>query len=252
MFMNKQMPMKKSNRRRRAPLRKSKRTYKKRSATSSLTKENYAKCSEVISYTPSAIQTDTTENYNWQLNRFVRAPLIAAQYQEFKIDYIEARIKPFYDTYSNGSPAPGLLSKAPQLYSMVLKTGETAGGLDWFKASGINPKSLAKDGNITIRLKPAIRIGNVSTSAGSVGTGFNTIRVSPWMSTNDTTAAGFLPSTVVHYGLGLYIDSQESATTPINVAQIEFEAHFLFRKPNLGSASSNALTKVNGEFLEQH
>lgn len=254
------MPMKKSStrvRRRRAPARKSKRTYRRKAPK--MTYDNLAKCSDMFQFgltkdSSVALQTDTAENYQVDLSKFPRASAIAQQYQEFKIDYLEVRIKPYFDTYNSVpgmTPPTGSLTRAPQLYKYVVKTGETApADANWFRANGVNAITLAKDKNITMRYKPAIRVGDTTTSTGA-GTGFNTIKVSPWLSTNDTTAVGFVPNTTVHYGHCVFIDSQQASTTNTEVCQMEIEAHFVFRKPNtqLTSPSDPALVRINGEIV---
>lgn len=250
------MPIKKATRvrRRRAPMRKSKRTYRRKPRT--MTADNYARCSEMMQFGTTGdssvgIQTDTAENYNVKLSAFPRATTIASQYQEFKIDYIEVRIKPYFDTYSSvpgATPPTGSLTRAPQLYKYVIKTGELApADPNWFRSNGVNAITLAKDKNITMRYKPAIRVGDLANS-GATGSGYSTIKVSPWLATNDITNPAFQPNTTIHYGHALYIDSQQTAITNTECCQMEIEAHFVFRKPNAkDNTTDSSLVRVNGE-----
>lgn len=241
--------------RRRVAKTKSKRTYRRR--VPRLTYDNLAKCSDMMLFgatrdSSGALVTDTAENYNFNLSQFPRASAIAKEYQEFKLDYVEIRIKPYFDTYNSivDATSTGTLNRAPQLYKYIMKTGELApADPNWFRANGVNAISLAKDKNITMRYKPAIRVGNVVSASATPGTGFSTIKVSPWLATNDTTAVGFVPNSSIHYGHAIYIDSQQSAVTNTEVCQIEIEAHFVFRKPNTQTTTPTdpSLVRVNGE-----
>jgi len=239
--------------RRRVSKPKSKRTYRRRAPR--MTYDNLAKCSDMMQFgstgeSSAALVTDTAENYQFNLKQFPRAQLIASQYQEFKIDYVEVRIKPYFDTYNSavvGTIPAGTLTRAPQLYKYIIKTGELApSSPEWFRANGVNAITLAKDRNISMRYKPAIRVGE-NTASTSAGSGFSTIKVSPWLSTNDTTVVGFAPNTAIHYGHAIYVDSQQASTVNTEVCQIEIEAHFLFRKPNAQVGDPSAPVKVNGE-----
>jgi len=236
---------------------KSKRTYRRKGVRrgGSLTTDNLAKCSDMMLFgstgsSSGALVTDTAENYQFNLSQFPRARAIAQNYQEFKLDYIECRIKPYFDTYNSitDTTPTGTLTRAPQLYKYVVKTGELApADPNWFRANGINAITLAKDKNVAMKYKPAIRIGDVVNSV-TPGSGFNTIKVSPWLSTNDNVAVGFVPNTTIHYGHCIYIDSQQAATLNTEVCQVEIEAHFCFRKPNtISTRSDPALVRVNGE-----
>jgi len=243
---------------RRAPAKKSKQTYRKRAyrRRGGMAFENLAKCSDMCQFGTTqdssvGLQTDTAENYQFHLDQFPRAKAIAQNYQEFKIDYVEVRIKPYFDTFNSvvATASSGTLTRAPQLYKYIVKTGELApADPNWFRANGVNAITLAKDKNISMRYKPAIRIGDVASATGP-GSGFNTIKVSPWLSTNDTTAVGFVPNTTIHYGHCVFIDSQQPSTTNTEVCQMEIEAHFVFRKPNVQLTSPNdpALVRINGE-----
>lgn len=231
--------------RRRVSKPKSKRTYRKRHT---VTTDNLAKCSDMFTSGGSnsfVVQTDTAENWNFTLSQFPRALQIAKEYREFKLDYIECRIKPYYDSYTIPATTPNnavVFTKAPQLYTQILKDGATApGDAGWFRANGINPKSLAKDGNHVIRFKPAILL-NASTGITTPTNVSGQIKVSPWMSY--ATA-----QSVQHYGIGMLFDSQEASALTANIAEVEFEAHFLFRKPNYTASTSDnyGRVKVNGQ-----
>jgi len=226
-----------------------KKAYRRRGKINSvaqLSKDNYAKLSDTIVLSGGNMVTDVVENFNWNLSMFPRAVSVAENYQEFKLDYIECRIKPYYDTFQ--TPAAAVLgpylTKAPNLYVQIMKDGDTASNLEEFQHSGINPITMTQDKNFTYRLKPAIRMGQVA--ANIVAGGFTTIKVSPWLNTNDTASALYVPNSASHYGITMYADSREAVATQVAYADIEFEAHFLFRKPQYASTSPSSTTKVNG------
>jgi len=234
-----------------------KRSYKKKTtrrrpkvnSVAQLSKDNHAKVSDTIVLTPAGthIQTDTVENFNWNLSMFPRAVAIAASYQEFRLDYVECRIKPLYDTYSAVGTAVGIQSRTPQLYFQIVKDGDTATDQTTFLHNGINPVNMSTDKNIVYRLKPAIRMGQVA--AGQPTGGFTTIKVSPWLNTNDTASSTYAPNTASHYGVTMLIDSRSGATTNVDIADVEFEGHFSFRKPQYARGSTSQPIKVNGELM---
>lgn len=233
---------KKTSRPRRKAARKPRKAYKKPMS------QNMAKITDTqLSGGKSSyvVQTDTAENFNHLLIQYPRAMVVAAAYQEFKIDYIEVRIKPYFDTYSAGvsttASATGVITKAPQLYKMILKNGEYAPtDVNWFRANGVNAITLAKDRNITFRYKPSVlMVANTNNQPGAGVPAYGTIKVSPWLSTK-------LAQSTVHYGIGMLFDSQEFTALIANVGQVEIEGHFSFRKPNYTGSTAGTF-HVNGD-----
>ena len=211
-------------------------------STKSMIKDNYAKCSSIGRTT--VLNTNTAYNFEFQLvNGSTRVLNVAKAYQEFKIDYVEVRLKPYYDTYGTTAATAGIT--APQLYHQIIKDPSVTDMTDisQFRLNGINPMPFSKDGNKVWRYKPAASLlpeGMAATSASGV------IKVSPWLDTesfNSTSAAPAF-STTQHFGSALWIDSQEA--TPAPVATVEVEIHYVFRKPRSDAPATNAeSTKIS-------
>lgn len=215
------------------------RNFRKRPTTNSsrsMTKDNFAAASS-IAIADRLLNTNTAYNFTYQLqNAPSRVINIAKAYQEFKIDYVEVRFKPLYDTYTTEAATPGIT--VPQLYHQIIKDPSVADMVDisQFKANGLNAMSLAKDGNMVWRYKPAVAI----SAQGSTGNDPAIIRTSPWMNTEDTTSTPTTPvfNQTTHYGSCLWVNS--TITTPFAVANIEVEVHYKFRKPRSDSVTPSA------------
>lgn len=219
---------------------KAKRSYKKKAtsnSSASMIKDNNARASSISTQTP--LDSNTAYNFQFQLvNASTRILNVAKAYQEFKIDYVEVRLKPYYDTFATGATA-GIT--APQLYHQIIKDPSVSDMVDisQFRYNGINPMPFSKDGNKVWRYKPAASV--VPVGAGSSASGM--IKVSPWLDTEDFTSTATTPvfSTTQHYGSSLWIDTVEATKIPL--ANVEVEIHYVFRKPrsdyvNSGNAHS--------------
>jgi len=159
---------------------------------------------------------------------------IARNYQEFRITRMTVRVKPLYDTYIEGTS--GSLG-APQLYFYANRDGDTPNGVVGMRQQGINPVSLAKDGNKTLSLKPSVVL------AGQAGA--NIIRTSPWLNTNvDNEINGvYSGNSTPHYGCVIYIDTLGTAD-PANIATLEVELSFEFRRPQYAPTDATGTTPV--------
>lgn len=226
-----------------------KKTYKKRTqrkrpttnSTKSMSKDNHASISS-MSGVPTTLQSNTAYNFQFSLqNAPNRVINVAKSYQEFKIDYVEVRLKPFYDTYATTVATAGLV--APQLYHQIIKDPSVVDMVDisQFRFNGINPMPFAKDGNKVWRYKPAAGIGAESIGPSQPST---MIRVSPWLDTEAIGSTAGVPvfSGTAHYGSSLWIYTPDP--TPVNCAQVEVEVHYKFRKPRSDAVTTDTLSTM--------
>jgi len=224
-----------------------KRVYKKRKAAprrrklaisrgpnnlAALARTNYARCSEIKALNPggglgSVLTTNTVYSVTSALamTGAFRAKEIAQYYQEFRITKVIFRFKPLFDTYQAGVALAG--GAAPQLYMYVNRDGDVSGDSTTMTRMGINPISLAKDGNKTITWKPSV-VYPSDTGLASI------IKTSPWLNCNNqNTTGGFVPNATLHYGLvfnAVALDGTGSApVSPVGTAEIE--TFFEFRRP---------------------
>jgi len=199
-----------------------------------LARVNYARCSEVTLLSSGDLGQVLLANtiYNTYTSLAApgtaRAQLIARNYQEFRITKMQFRFKPLFDTYIPGTGGNNLQS-APQLYMYVNRDGDVSGDSTAMARMGINPVSLAKDGNRQITWKPSVVLQSETGNA-------NIIKVSPWLNCNEnnnTTGAGFTPNAVKHYGLvwrADYLAPDGSKPTP-PCFTAEVEVFYEFRRP---------------------
>lgn len=233
------MPPRKTNyRKKRAP----KRYAKKPTSNSaiSLMTDNMAKLSSVQTPTSGqAIQSQTMYSGTFQLANSARATALAPNYSQYKIDYVEVRIKPLFDTFVNSITA----SYAPNLYFYINKSGQSGvTTLTNLKSMGLNPKPFSKDGFYTYRFKPSVIIDVVGGTTPFPQSGSAVMRKnSPWLNTNILPfgSTGFNLDTTLHWGYNLFIEVPGATAT--DVATIEVETHFCFRYPLSVSAPGDQL-----------
>lgn len=207
----------------RAPRRKMRKVRKAPNSTANLVKDNYATLSETLEVPfpdPFYGITNVMYNITHSLASYSRAIEVARNYQEFQISYVEVRVKPRFDTWTN---QVGGNNSVPQLYHQVIKDGDTPSTALELKHNGINPISFAMDKNITWRYKPAVVI------AGSAGNP-TILRNSPWLNTNNNVGAGYVPNATLHYGSAFIADTLDAV--PESLYRVEVETHFKFRKPS--------------------
>jgi len=200
--------------RRRAPTRRPRR--RTQDPTSTLIRDNHAKCSSTIQVDA---YTGVRQDYSHALNQYQRAVDISTGYQEFRIDYVELTYKNNADTYQSGATTG---SPVPQLYYQILKDGSSNTALQQFTQNGVNPHSLAKDGNVTWRYKPCV------VYAGQNGQP-SILKQSPWINTDQAVGASVSANQTLHYGTSMWIDAGSAA--PYTSGTINIEVHFSFRKP---------------------
>jgi len=203
-----------------------------------LARTNYARCSEIeaLTYTPvggaatQILKTNTIYSVVSSLAKAgtVRAQQIAKQFQEFRITKVIFRFKPLFDTFVAGASYGG--GATPQLYMYVNRDGDVSGDSTAMIRMGINPVSLAKDGNKTMSWKPSV-VYPSETGQASI------IKVSPWLNTqneNNTSGSGFDVNATQHYGLvfnARLLDATGSAPADVSVGTAEIETFYEFRRP---------------------
>ncbi len=194
-------------------------------SVSAMVRDNHASLSSTINNT---VVPNTIYDFSHALVNSSRALVVAQEYQFYKIDYVEVRIKPLYDTYLDGSGNP----IAPQLYFYKSLSQTSPTSLVALRQMGVNPASFSRDKNIVYRYKPAVEI-----SPSAVGGGLGLIkRISPWLSCSTATSGGaFAGDATPHYGACFYIDQ---AGGNANIANVEVETHFKFKAPQVPNSSN--------------
>lgn len=221
-------------------MRKPYRSYRSRVARNRV--NDYAGTSESIIFTAaqgaagtptntfSSVAKNTTagtfHNTDIQLQDFTRAPIIASQYQYFRIKYLELTILPDFDTFIPGGP--GTQGK-PTFYYMLDKGNAISPDTtnQQLKSMGAKPIAL-DDKSIKIRWKPGVLLATqIVTSSGT--TSAQKYMVSPWLNTDAQTASGttFEPSQVCHYGIAFFAENVGGSMT----YSATLTAHFEFKKP---------------------
>jgi len=206
-----------------------------------LARVNYARLSETRSAgNDSRIFSCTAYNFEVSLaGQPGRVAEIARLYQEFRISRVRFTLKTAYDTLA-ATPAAGVIPMAPQIYMLVNRDGDAYPSLTAMQRSGINPVSMAKDGNKTMSWRPTV-VYRSETSP-------SIIKTSPWLNTSDSrnTGGAFVPNTTPHYGLNLYIDWQTSDANRIQVTAgtYELEVFFEFRRPFYPEVQGETATAV--------
>ena len=207
-----------------------------------LARTNYARCSEIKALNPggglgSVLTSNTVYSLTTALDMAgaFRAKEIARYYQEFRITKVVFRFKPLYDTYAAGVALAG--GAAPQLYMYVNRDGDVSGDSTTMTRMGINPISLAKDGNKTITWKPSV-VYPSDTGLASI------IKTSPWLNCNNQNTVGaYVPNATLHYGLvfnAVALDGTGSAPiSPVGTAEIE--TFFEFRRPQYQTVSGDTV-----------
>jgi len=194
-----------------------------------MTKDNNAVLSSTIN--KESIAMNTMYDFSHTLAASTRAVSVATNYQFYKIDYVEIRIKPYADTYLQDISGNPKIS-SPQLYFFKSKTAQSPSTLAQLRLMGVNPKPFARDGNWVFRYKPAVEVA----AEGGTNFGAGILRVSPWLGTSSDPQT-FAADDTPHYGACFYIASEANPTYAVSIATLEVETHFRFKQPNLINAS---------------
>lgn len=209
-----------------------------------LARTNYARCSETTQLNLSGplgqiLVANQVYDVSSALNKVgsFRAREIAQYYQEFRITKVQFRFKPLFDTFVAGTAVAG--GGTPQLYMYVNRDGDVSGDSTAMVRMGINPISLAKDGNKTMTWKPSV-VYPSDTGLASI------IKTSPWLNcNNDTTAGAYVPNATLHFGLVwnvVLLDGTGNAPVDYPVGTAEIETFYEFRRPQFQPVSGESAT----------
>lgn len=208
--------------------------------------------SESIAFTARNLLTPSTANFvsgatntafnvytntDIQLADFARASAVAANYQFFKLKYLELSFLPDADTF-----AVGATSGKPYLYYMIDKGNTINIASTNVDIKNMGAKPIALDEKpIHIRWRPGVSLATeIVTSTGT--TSAQMYKVSPWLNTdNSVTNPGFTPSDVCHYGIKFAVENNGQ---PLNYTAT-LTAHFAFKKP-LAQTSSQTVGQGQG------
>lgn len=165
-------------------------------------------------------------NTDLQLQDFTRAPAVAANYQFFRIKYLELSIIPDFDTFIPGGP--GTQGK-PMFYYMIDRGNAISPDVTNQQLKSMGAKPIALDERpIKIRWRPGVLLATqIVTSSGGISA--QKYMISPWLNTDANTASGttFQPSQVCHYGIKFFAENLGGSMS----YTATLTAHFQFKKP---------------------
>jgi len=214
----------------------------------------------IVRNTASLCETFTTSVNDGAMNflqhqladlMYDRAQAVAQAYQEFRIKYIVYKFQPSADTFA---PAAG--NVIPQLYFMLDKANAipTDASITTLQDMGCQPIRFDNK-NIVKAYKPNVLIADKVTITASAAA---QVRTSPWLSTNNnsaTSAPGWSPSQVDHFGAVFFVTKMNPQTPNIKY-NVDVTACFEFRKPLWripppppGEQAPVAYHNVNGQMV---
>lgn len=168
-----------------------------------------------------------------QLSDFLRAKAVAANYQQYRIKYVEISFLPDADTF-----AVGAQSGKPYLYYQVDKASAiptTATNIS-LKTTGCQPIALDEK-PINIRFKPAALLAvNYQSGTSTSSTTAGMYKVSPLLTTNSVPGnTSWAANDVAHQGIKFFAENNGAA---LNFSG-KITAHFEFRKPLIQEPPQN-------------
>lgn len=172
------------------------------------------------------------------LSQFTRAQQVAKAYQNYRIKYIQVKIKSTFDTYAVSNVQA---NAKPYLYYMIDKAGAipTNVSLEGLKMAGAKPRALDETTRL-IGWRPSVLEGTMTAGggAGFLGQG-SKYTISPWLNTNANSVnpGAWAASTVDHLGVYWYVQSLTNPSPP-QPYQVEVEVQFEFKKPFIANAIS--------------
>lgn len=175
-------------------------TMKRKGVLNQRKTDNYATIEETHSV---GLTAGNTYNVYHMLTDIVRGQGLAKEFQYYRIVDIKYRFKPLYDTFSTAYP-----STIPQLYFAYDRSNTLpALSIPQFEQIGVKPIRF-DDKIITKTLKPAV----VGETMGNLPADY---RISPWLPCNADPNAGFVVSTVPHYGTVVNITKMYAADATV-------------------------------------
>ena len=182
---------------------------------------------------------------NTQLSDFTRAVGLAQYYQHYRMSNIKITFKPTLDSFIPNQVPSATFTK-PYLYYMIDKSGSisTNSTLEALKQMGARPRALDEK-PITVSWAPSILTADATATTAGLAIAAAQYKISPWLSTQSAPGnpGVFVASSVDHFGLYWYVDSQLGGTTI--TYQVEIEVQFQFKKPLL-VLNSSAYSAIPG------
>jgi len=166
-------------------------------------------------YTLSTTAGQVYDLNSISLNSLSVAPKLANLYQYYRITSIQWRLKPNFDTFTQGGG-----SSLPYLYFLYDKSGSL--GMitsTQFAACGAKPQRV-DDKTLVRSWKPSVRISGDNASVPM-------FKTSPWMPTHDITGVNL--NAPPHMGCIWYV--QKTDSTDAQTYLIDITVNVQFRKP---------------------
>lgn len=169
-----------------------------------------------------------------------RASALAQVFGEYRIKKIVYTFRPWFDTFNAGIATGGNNAvQVPTLYWRLNRYGDTPAAFagDYMRVMGAKPIRL-DDKLVSFSYAPNI----IQAQQNVAGTTTSTIKVSPWLSTDDLVQDNnFTLSTAEHFGHSLFIEAAANGNTQGQAANMDVKVYYEFRNPRLTSRSSTTM-----------
>ena len=161
---------------------------------------------------------------------FPRAQAVARNYGMYRIAKIDLEIKPVFDTYIPGAAPVAGPTSVPYLYWQIVRDGDypTAPTNLYFEQRGSKPIRL-DDKIIKFGWKPNA-LTDVQGGLGSPNNG--NIKMTPWLSADASSGAGWLPNATPHYGV--VFAAFCSGVGAYKVMTAVMKVHYQFKQAHTG------------------
>jgi len=172
-----------------------------------------------------------------------RASQLAQLFGEYRIKKITYSFRPWFDTFNAMDASIGNSAiSVPTLYWRLNRYGDTPAAFagDYMRAMGAKPLRL-DDKIVSFSYAPNV----IQTQQNVVGSSTATIKVSPWLSTDDlVNDNNFTLSTAEHFGNSLFIEAAGAGTAQGQVANLDVKVVYEFRNPRLIRASNDETSNL--------
>jgi len=167
-----------------------------------------------------------------------RASQLAQLFGEYRIKKITYTFRPWFDTFNAMDASIGNSAiSVPTLYWRLNRYGDTPAAFNgnYMRAMGAKPVRL-DDKIVSFSYAPNV----IQTQQNVVGASTATIKVSPWLSTDDlVNDNNFTLSTAEHFGNTLFIEAAGAGTAQGQVANLDVKVVYEFRNPRLVGSTPN-------------
>lgn len=179
-----------------------------------------------------------------------RASQLAQLFGEYRIKKITYTYRPIWDTYNSSFVGVGNSPNSlPTLYWRLNRYGDAPAAFNgnYMRAMGAKPIRL-DDKQVTFSYSPNV----IQAQANAAVPGLATIKVSPWLSTDDVpNNNAFALSTAEHFGHSLFIEGGGAGNALGTVAQLDVKVIYEFRNPRLIVAPQVQQVNVSsGEMMD--